>query len=151
MMDRAPAKLLFLFSYLLCRWLLSCYFSYCYFFCSLCGHPITCPSPVRFKNLPRKDSLRLTQGSPHAMSCESSKTTARVIFTRYCPNLINWGFLFAVTHITIYSILQEIFILLIVYLSYDVETISVSCIKRNTRLITGSNVTTIHHQKQSYS
>lgn len=100
-MDRAPAKLLLLLSYL-CRWLFSCYFFYCYFFyCyffrsslfrSLCGHPITCPSPDRFKNLPRKDSLRLTQGSPYARFRESFKTAARVIFTRYCPDLTNWGF-----------------------------------------------------------
>ena len=88
-MDRAPAKLLLLFSYL-CRWLFSCYFFYCYFFRSslfhsLCGHPITCPSPDRFKNLPRKDSLRLTQGSPYVRLRGSSKTVARVIFTRYLP------------------------------------------------------------------
>jgi len=63
-MDRAPAKLLFLFSYL-CRCLFTWYFFYCcFFYCclfhSLCGHPITCPSPDRFKNLPSEDSLRLT-------------------------------------------------------------------------------------------
>jgi hypothetical protein len=124
-MDRAPAKLSFLLSYL-CRWLFSCYFFRSSLLHSLCGHPITCPSPVGFKNLPRRDSFCLTQGFLQCKLDESSKTTARVIFTRYCPDLINWGFFIFRYSITIYSILQEIFTLLIVYESYHSETITVS-------------------------